>query len=76
VESSCEIGIEPSGSINAGKVSSVLTTGDHLGSAQLHRVSYFGSYDKYSLCRFITRHLNTCKGDVPVLNYSRLSITP
>jgi hypothetical protein len=40
VESSCEFGIKPSGSINAGKLSSVLTTGDLSSSAQLHGVSY------------------------------------
>jgi hypothetical protein len=39
VESSCEFGIEPSGSINAGKLSSVLTTGALSSSAQLQRVS-------------------------------------
>jgi hypothetical protein len=40
VESYCEFGIEPSGSINAGELSSVLTTRDFSSSAQLHRVSY------------------------------------
>jgi hypothetical protein len=39
VGSSCECGYEPSGSINAGKLSSVLTTGDLSSSAQLHGVS-------------------------------------
>jgi hypothetical protein len=39
VESSCECGIEPLGSINAGKLSSVQTTRDLLSSAQLHRIS-------------------------------------
>jgi hypothetical protein len=38
VESFCEFGIEPSGSINAGKLSSGLTTRDLSSSAQLHRV--------------------------------------
>jgi hypothetical protein len=36
VESSCEFGIEPSGSINAGNLSSVLTTWDLSSSAQPH----------------------------------------
>jgi hypothetical protein len=39
VESSCKFGIEPSGSINAGKLSSVLTTRDLSSGAQLHGVS-------------------------------------
>jgi hypothetical protein len=39
VESSFEFGIEHFGSINAGKISSVLTTRDLSSSAQLHRVS-------------------------------------
>jgi hypothetical protein len=39
VESSCEFGIEPSGSINAGKLSSIQTTRDTSSSAQLHAVS-------------------------------------
>jgi hypothetical protein len=39
VESSCEFGIEPSGSINARKQSSVVTTRDLSSNAQLHRVS-------------------------------------
>jgi hypothetical protein len=39
MESSCEFGIEPSGSINAGKLSSVQTTRDFPSSAQLHGVS-------------------------------------
>jgi hypothetical protein len=39
VESSCEFGIEPSRSIKAGKLSSVLTTRDLSSSAQLHGVS-------------------------------------
>jgi hypothetical protein len=39
VESSCEFGIEPSGSINAGKLSSGLTSGGLSSSAQLNRVS-------------------------------------
>jgi hypothetical protein len=34
---SCEFCIEPLGSINAGKLSSVVTSGDLLNSAQLHR---------------------------------------
>jgi hypothetical protein len=38
VESSCELGIEPSGSINAGKLSSAQTTRDLSSSAQLHGV--------------------------------------
>jgi hypothetical protein len=37
--SSCEFGIEPSGSINYGKLSSGLTSSDLSSSAQLHRVS-------------------------------------
>jgi hypothetical protein len=41
VESSCEFGIEPSGSINSGKLSSVLTR-DLPSSAQLLGVSYGG----------------------------------
>jgi hypothetical protein len=36
VESSCEFGNEPSGSINAGKLSIVLTTRDLSSSVQLH----------------------------------------
>jgi hypothetical protein len=36
--SSCEFGIEASGSIHAGKLSSVLTTRDLSSSAQLHEV--------------------------------------
>jgi hypothetical protein len=43
MESSCEFGIEPSGSINAGKPSSGLTTWDLSGSTQLHGV-YTKSY--------------------------------
>jgi hypothetical protein len=39
VESSCEFSIEPSGSKNAGKLSSVLTTGDLSSSAQLQKAS-------------------------------------
>jgi hypothetical protein len=39
VESSCEFGNEPSGSINAGKLSSVLTTRELSSSAQLRGVS-------------------------------------
>jgi hypothetical protein len=39
VESSWEFGIEPSGSIDAGKLSSGLTTGVLSSSAQLHRFS-------------------------------------
>jgi hypothetical protein len=39
VESSCVFGIELSGSINAVKLSSGLTTGGFSSSAQLHRVS-------------------------------------
>jgi hypothetical protein len=39
VESSCECGIEPSGSINGGKLSSVQTTRDLSSSAQLLGVS-------------------------------------
>jgi hypothetical protein len=39
VESSCEFGIEPSGSIKCGKLSSVQTTRDLSSSAQLHGVS-------------------------------------
>jgi hypothetical protein len=36
----CEFGIESSGSINAGKLSSVQTTRDLSSSVQLHGVSY------------------------------------
>jgi hypothetical protein len=43
VERSCEFGIEPSGSINAGKLSNVQSTRDFSSSAQLHRVSYLVS---------------------------------
>jgi hypothetical protein len=39
VESSCEFGIGPSGSIKCWKVSSVLTTRDLSSSAELHGVS-------------------------------------
>jgi hypothetical protein len=39
VESSCEFGIEPSGSIKCWELSSVLAAGDLSSSAQLHRVS-------------------------------------
>jgi hypothetical protein len=39
VETSCECGDEPSGSINAGKLSSVQTTRDLSSTAQLHGVS-------------------------------------
>jgi hypothetical protein len=39
VESSCEFGIEPLGSIKTGKISSCLTTGGLSSSAQLHSVS-------------------------------------
>jgi hypothetical protein len=39
VESSCEFGIEPLGSINAGKLSSGLTSNGFSSSTQLHRVS-------------------------------------
>jgi hypothetical protein len=39
VENSYEFGIEPSGSLNAGKLSSVLTTRDLSGNAYRHRVS-------------------------------------
>jgi hypothetical protein len=39
VESSCEFGIEPSGPLISGKLSSVLTTGDLSSSAHLHGVS-------------------------------------
>jgi hypothetical protein len=38
MKSSCEFGIEPSGSIKFWEPSSVLTTGDLSSSAQLHRV--------------------------------------
>jgi hypothetical protein len=40
VESSCEFGIEPSGSMKCWKLSSGLTSGGLSSSAQLHRVSY------------------------------------
>jgi hypothetical protein len=40
VESSCECGYEPSGSLNAGKLSSSYTIGGLSSSAQFHRVSY------------------------------------
>jgi hypothetical protein len=43
VESSCECGNEPSGSINAGKLLSGLTTGGFSCNAQLHRVSFLVS---------------------------------
>jgi hypothetical protein len=39
MKSSCEFAIEPSGFINAGKLSSVLTTGDLSSSAQFHGAS-------------------------------------
>jgi hypothetical protein len=39
VESSCEFRIEPSGSINAGKLSSVETTRDLSSSPELHGVN-------------------------------------
>jgi hypothetical protein len=39
VESSCEFGIGPSGSIKCWETSSVLTTRDLWSSAQLHGVS-------------------------------------
>jgi hypothetical protein len=39
VESSCEFGDEPWGSINAGKVSNCLTIGGLSSSAQLHTLS-------------------------------------
>jgi hypothetical protein len=39
VNAVCECGNEPSGSINAGKLSSGYTTGGLSSSAQLHRVS-------------------------------------
>jgi hypothetical protein len=39
VESSCEFGIEPSGSINCWELSSVQTTTDLSSSAQLYGVS-------------------------------------
>jgi hypothetical protein len=45
VESFCEFGIEPSGSKNAGKISSVQTTRDLSSSAQLHGVSLIKSMD-------------------------------
>jgi hypothetical protein len=48
VESSCESGIEPSRSVKAGKVSSVLTTRDLSSSAQLHGVSYFKEISSHS----------------------------
>jgi hypothetical protein len=47
VESSCEFGIEPSGSKNAGELWSVLTTRDFSSSAQLHGVSSVS----YEICR-------------------------
>jgi hypothetical protein len=40
VESSCEFGIEPSGSIKCWKLSSVETTRDLSSNAQLQGVSY------------------------------------
>jgi hypothetical protein len=39
VQIACEFAIEPSGSINAGKLSSVITTGGLSSGARLHRVS-------------------------------------
>jgi hypothetical protein len=39
VESSCEFGIEPSGSMKAGKLLSGLTSTGLSSSARLHRVS-------------------------------------
>jgi hypothetical protein len=51
VESSCEFGIEPSGSINAGKLSSVQTARDLSSNAQLHGVSMNWKYRKSSLIR-------------------------
>jgi hypothetical protein len=41
VESSCERGNEPSGSINAGKLPSGCTSCGLSSGTQLHRVSYF-----------------------------------
>jgi hypothetical protein len=40
VESSCEFGIEPSGSMNSGKLSIGLTSSGLSSSAQFHIVSY------------------------------------
>jgi hypothetical protein len=40
VDSSCEFGIEPSGSIKCWELSSIQTTRDVSSSAQLHGVSY------------------------------------
>jgi hypothetical protein len=40
VESSCEFGIEPSGSIKCWELSSAQTTRDLSSSTQLHEVSY------------------------------------
>jgi hypothetical protein len=39
VESSCEFGIEPLGSMKSGKLSSGLTSSGLLGGARLHIVS-------------------------------------
>jgi hypothetical protein len=44
VESSCEFGIEPSGSTKCWETSSVLTTRDLSSSAQFHRFSYLFPY--------------------------------
>jgi hypothetical protein len=44
VESFCEFGIEPSGSINAWKLSSGLATVGFSSSAELQRVSYTVTY--------------------------------
>jgi hypothetical protein len=46
VESSCEFGIEPSGSVKAGKLSSIQTTRDLSSSAQLNGVSYYRIHKK------------------------------
>jgi hypothetical protein len=46
VESSCELGNEPSGSIKCWELPSGCTTCGLSSSTQLHRVSYNGNYIK------------------------------
>jgi hypothetical protein len=50
VESSCKFGIEPSGSVKCGKLSSLLMTGCLSSSAQLHGVSLFSHMLEIRLC--------------------------
>jgi hypothetical protein len=60
MESSCEFGDKPSGSINPGEQSSGFTTGVLSSSAQLHRVSSYLVIHKQHLVILYINKFNAC----------------